>query len=606
MQEGGLAEPATERGTTSEKSGASLTQRIQTYRWHIAFLLVGYTIYFFPEIFLGWDAYVLIHDHLDSVFVYPYLLAESGTSFSVTGSATVPQMLGGLPRTAFPSGFNVVVALFAVLEPFTAYVVNRILVHLIAFVGMLLLLRRFFFRHAGSRNLAFGIAFVFSLIPFYATGFGISVAGQPLLVYSFLEIAERSDRVWHWLVVAGFPLYSSLVGIGPFLGVLLAALWVWKSWERHRPDLRFAAAMSIWVLVYLLVEAPFIAATVGGTGFTSHRSEFRLGLLAPDSLTGLIRAFVSRALYGQHHAGTFLTLPIAAAVVLAAAVERRRPRRLLPLIIGVITIAGILLFHTLYRPLFVRHMGDDIPLLASVQFDRFYLLLPLIWFGLFAQALAVLICRRWWSAAYGFVMLQAVGVLITNAELKMNVRGLFADVSAPTFREFFAPGMFKELASHIGRPKAEYRVASVGLHPSIPLFNDFYTVDGYFYNYPVQRKHAVARVIRGELRKDPVLDRYFTHWGSAAYIFSAELGNRLHERPTVLGIGNLAIDVRELSRLGADYVISSVPIDNASDLGLRLERRFGGPADYWSLYLYRLTPAPNAEEPSTEPVERGS
>jgi hypothetical protein len=587
--------PAAAAEAPARRPGERMAAWLAAHRMALLLILGGYAVFFAPYLLLGQDAYVEIHDHLDSVLVYLRLLAESGTTFSYGQDAVIPQVMNGLPRSALSSGLGVPAVLFTLFDPFTAYVVNRVLVAAVAFAGMFLLLRRFVLPADGGRNVALAVAFVFSVLPFYATGFGVSVAGQPLLLYAFLSIAAREDRWWHWLVIGLFPFYSSLVGVGPFFGALLFVVWVHGWVRKGRPDLRFAAAVALWVVVYVVVEAPLLASMFLSPDFQSHRAEFRLSELTPGSLVGMVRQFIYTGVYGHHHAATFLTLPIALTGALALVVGGHRPaqRRLLLVLAAAVT--AVLAFLVLYRPVVVGRLGGALPVLNAVQFDRFYLLLPLLWFLFFGVSLAILLAHpRYRRLVPAAVVLQGVAVLATNHEFRLNLRSLAGDIEPPSYREFFASGLFRQIEGHIGRPRSAYRVVSVGLHPSIAQYNGFYTLDGYLYNYPLEYKHAWGRVIGQELAEDRALWKYFNYWGSSAYVFSSELGSQLDHRPAVDKIRDLDVDVAQLRRMGASYLISAVPIGNAAELGLGLERAFGGADDYWTLYLYRIPGEPPA------------
>ena len=52
----------------------------------------------------------------------------------------------------------------------------------------------------------------------------------------------------------------------------------------------------------------------------------------------------------------------------------------------------------------------------------------------------------------------------------------------------------------------------------------FYTLDGYFANYPLYYKHKFYNVIENELERDPYFKSYFLDWGSKCYAFSTEIG----------------------------------------------------------------------------------
>ena len=94
---------------------------------------------FVPVLILGKDAYVLIHDNLDSEFVYYHVLKESGNLFNYDSSAVVPQVFNGLNTRYFHSEFSLIRLFFYALPSFWAYWMNSLLVRLIGLLGMFLL-----------------------------------------------------------------------------------------------------------------------------------------------------------------------------------------------------------------------------------------------------------------------------------------------------------------------------------------------------------------------------------------------------------------------------------------------------------------------------------
>jgi hypothetical protein len=94
-----------------------------------------------PIVISQGKSYITIHDNLDSEIPIRVVLARSGTMFADQGE--VEQIMNGLPRNTMPSGMNVVMLLFWLFPPLTAYIINYILVHVIAFIGIYLLLNGF-------------------------------------------------------------------------------------------------------------------------------------------------------------------------------------------------------------------------------------------------------------------------------------------------------------------------------------------------------------------------------------------------------------------------------------------------------------------------------
>lgn len=136
----------------------------------------------------------------------------------------------------------------------------------------------------------------------------------------------------------------------------------------------------------------------------------------------------------------------------------------------------------------------------------------------------------------------------------------------------------------------DYRVVSLGIHPSIAQYNGFYTLDGYFVDYPLAYKYQFRSIIEDELRKDSELQEYFDGWGSRAYIFTEQLGRDFIQRAgnqTVLS--DLDLNLEAFNALGGAYILSAVRIDEVSNPQYQLLNTFEHPDSAWDIYLYAPT-----------------
>ena len=88
---------------------------------------------------------------------------------------------------------------------------------------------------------------------------------------------------------------------------------------------------------------------------------------------------------------------------------------------------------------------------------------------------------------------------------------------------------------------------SVGLDPMIAVMNDIKTIDGYHTVYPLEYKHKFRKLIERELENNYELKNYYDNWGSRVYAYYNDENN-------------LMLDFKYGKILGADYVISRIPI----------------------------------------------
>src|SRR4030042_3347959 len=149
-------------------------------------------LYFLPLVINGQDSYITIRDNLDGELVLRVVLSRNNSVSVESGIEVVPQIMGGVPRSSMTSDLNIIMFLFRILNPFQAYLLNFILVHTIAFIGMYLFINSYLLFDQdpppNSNILSLAVSFTFAILPFY-TMHGLSVAGLPLLLFAFLNIA---------------------------------------------------------------------------------------------------------------------------------------------------------------------------------------------------------------------------------------------------------------------------------------------------------------------------------------------------------------------------------------------------------------------------------
>ena len=139
-------------------------------------------LYLSPFFLLGENSFVLIHDHLDGLHATIKILSQSDKIFSP--SLDIFEQYMGAIRFSLGNELDFTLLLFFLFEPFNAFVIDQILIRLIAFLGMYLLLNRYVFK-SKEKPYSTAIAALYSILPFYPL-VGLSVAGLPLIVYVFL------------------------------------------------------------------------------------------------------------------------------------------------------------------------------------------------------------------------------------------------------------------------------------------------------------------------------------------------------------------------------------------------------------------------------------
>lgn len=543
--------------------------------------------FFLPPIILGEDSYITIHDNLDGEFVYKFLLRESGQAFNVRHDAVIPNVMNGVPRASYRTGFDISLLLFYLFRPHNAYIANHIIVHLVAFLGMLLLLKRHFLRDERLFFITVFISLCFALIPFYSQ-FGLSVAGQPLLLYAFLNIREKKQRILDYLIILLFPFYSHFALVAPFIVSFLLVITLLDLARTRTWNLRFLAATVLLATEYALVEFQMLFSFFADKTFVSHRSIWnRWQDLYLES--NLRRAW-ALLLHTQYHTGGFPTLVIIMAASLAG-VKMLLHKELNKTFLFVSGCIAVICLICGFQDWFVYLLGDKLPALRSFNISRFYFLLPLLWLVLLALSVMELSRHKIGTPLIWLILFcQLYVTLSSNTEYINNVRLLIGrKIDEPTYREFFAQDLFSNIDRHIKAPKHSYRVVSIGIHPSIAQFNGYYTLDSYQVNYSLDYKNRFRRIIATELMKNMELKDYFDGWGNRCYIFVDELGKKtIYGKTAHRHIHRLELNTQALKDMGGKYIFSSVPIENYQENHLEFEKRFTNKDSFWDIYLYRV------------------
>ena len=545
------------------------------------FAVCAASIYLAPYIFLGSNNHWMIWDNLDSNFVAYKVLIESGALFA-SNTTIIEQPLGGVPRGTMPSEFDAFVWLYKLFGPEGAYVANRILMTVIGFFGMYLLLRRHIIKENGDEIVRLGVSLCFALLPFWPFG-GLSVAGMPLALYAMLEIRNQDHSWWNWAVVALYPFYSNLVLSGFFFLVLVTAIWLY-DFTRRKSVLPLFGALAVMSVFYVFTHYRLFIDFLFGSSFVSHRMDF--GASSEESFLEAAKNTLGIFLQGQAHSHSlqrFIILPLCASCAFLMLPRKKDDWRKWLFWLIMIALGGIALFHGFKSTPIVLEILAPIKAVLPMQFDRFYFLYPLLWTLAFALVLSVL------KAQARLLKLLVFAVVLLQAAVAFKYHELIANRDSPSVGEFLAEKQFSEIQGYIGQPLDTYRVASIGIHPSVSLYNGFHTLDGYWGNYPLGHKQAFRDIIAGELEKDGILEKYFDDWGSRVYLFNDQTGKNMVIRAgNEVKLENLNYNWNKFYGLGGRFVLSAVEIDVSSDPQLTLAKKFSDTASAWDVYLYKV------------------
>jgi hypothetical protein len=542
-------------------------------------------VYIFPYIYLNQDAYLTIHDNLDSDFHYFLLLKNSGNALNFDLSATIPQVMNGLPRCALRSGINLEVWSFLWFEPYTAFLINFIVIHLLGFVGMFLFLKRYVITDKSQLFITISIAICFAFVPTYMVH-GISVHGQPLLLFSFLNIKERRQQWFDWLIIILFPLYSFLIWSGLFIWVALFVYWSFLTIKYKKLDYKFLIGLLFLGLGYVLTEFQMIYAFFAKV-FVSHRTEYDYALLMPMNFKAALNASFRVFIQTYYHSGGFLTIFIflVGFISLLKSYLKKKKESFKIHSFFLISIIGICLFHGFYR-FFTGGAGTISKLAEAFQFDRFYFLLPFIWLWWLA-----IIVRENSQFKISIIALQFILMLYANTEWLVNVKqmaGIETKIKHPSYRAFYAEKQFDEIKKTLSLPQQDYRIICIGFHPAVAQHNGFYTLDAFQNNYLLSYKHQFREIIADELIKNEANRKYFDGWGTRCYTFVADLPLNFMRSKFIKNkpLSNLSFNIEKLKAMKGQFIFSTNPID-CTNLNLTFVKKFESNESYWNIFVYK-------------------
>ncbi|MGE4169711.1 MAG: DUF6044 family protein [Candidatus Margulisiibacteriota bacterium] len=547
-------------------------------------LVVGlFAFTLLPLFVLGERVAISAWDQHDSEIAWRTVLVDSHTFWDRSTTSTVPQIMNGIPRAVLPSAYSVTNLLYALMSPIAAFITNEILIRCLAFLGMGLLTTALFFKEPEQAWMGWWIALCFASLSFI-TVYGLTVAGQPLLLYALYQIAWRQYRYRHFGVVMGFAFYSSLFFGGLFIligcSLAVGVFWV-KEKKLHRPLLM---AMGVLGITYAVVEAPLLKLMLTHQ-LISQRAEFSLGdQTFRQSLLQTWDFFFNSSghVISAHLGIAVLVFPIA----LGIALYKKQYRKTL---VGLFTLCvAFSFFYGFWGWQGLIEIRKVFPFLVEFNASRFYWFNPLLWYLLFAIGIH-LICqtraRRW---AILLLVAQLVFVIDKNPIFKDNWGTLMGNSAQKlTYERFYAVDLFAQIKSQLP-PPSTYRVVAVGLYPSILTYNGFYTLDAYQNCYPLSYKHQFRQLMAEELDKDPQKKSYFDTFGSRCYLMPAELHDWLVPKEKAIPIQSFNFNTEAFKKMGGRYVFSAVPFAHPEAIQLVLVNQFSASEVPYDVYVYEV------------------
>lgn len=584
--------------------GVTRIPREASLLWAIGFAVV--LIYISPWLIYGEDSYVRIHDGLDSNIIWHTLTAREKIWFAPNGALVAPVFVGGAPRVSFPSELKVITLLFAVFEPYWAYISHQFVIRLIAFSGLAFLVLEFTPGQIRNRLwIAAGAGTAFAIVPFWAwTGASAGIACVALACW---RLWAGKGLVLPFLLLAAYPFVSSIALGGMFIVGFVWLFAIWSVFARHRTLVILAAALVLTVAQIVAEYRLFLF--LAYPDFASHRLEFALN---NTNLRYALWAFlgdffrdasgIKSLQYPVVLSATVLSLLWMALTVSARLLHNRNPlieklvlskrevRFAVWLVVALVACATFSAFVVLWEWPGSQLIKAKIPILKQLNLARTNYLNPFAWSLVFALCMILLtgrLSRRLGLAVIGMLVGSQMMVAARHHEFAVE-----RDHSGITFSQFFATPLFERIATELEIDRKTTIVASIGMHPSIAQYNGFKTADAYLPLYPFTYKHRFRHMMIHEFTRDPEVLSYFNGWGSRVYMFLSEVRCPRMDTSCTAEKEHFAtsvqVSLRTMKNFGIDYLFSVATIGNAEEIGLVDRGTFRDPSSAWAVTVYQL------------------
>ncbi len=566
------------------------------------------------------------HDNFDSYITVFKILSDTGTFFS-SNNTLLPNVMNGLPRVALPSEYNVVSILYYFFSVEKAYLINEFFIRIIAFFGMLLLLKQHFLNDKMYRNVYYlliqvGVSLIFALLPYLSVA-GASIAGQPIVLYAFLNLKNNDLSVKNWIILALFPFYSLLILAGIFVLVMLTVVALYDWIKNKRINFYLFYAILMMSILYLFAEYRLVINLLDPI-YISHRVEF---VCSYNNYIDSMEKSANLFFNGQYHAhsihGQFL-LPFVFVGTLLLLLNNKLAKYI-SLLIGISLIVAIVYFkdysgtqwinyvklhiyNSTYRNYYVlvtiillsilffkkhffsfyilssillislfsgfedytgiQNFKENFSILTQIQFDRFYFLFAFLWFLLFA-----LVAKSLLEKTKVSLLLIAI-VMFMQLTFSFKIHNGESWRGPVSVNKFYAKSLFDEVKKYINKPVNTYRVMNIGIRPSKAIYNGFYVLDAYWSTYPLEYKHEFRKIIAPQLAKSERWTHYFDTWGSRC---------RLMDRNK-----NISLNLEQFKDMGGKYIFSSYDVNINDGVGVKFLKKFSHREYKSTIYLFEV------------------
>ena len=589
-----------------------MLKKLEQYKgfWYMIIGLMAVSLIALPYFVLGEGSYIQLHDQMDGEILNYIYQAKCFMQGNI-----VPEFMNGMDKCAMlpPAPFGVL--FYLLMSPFEAFAVMQLFLLLVGFLSMYILSRKLNMH----TEVCLAVAVLYCFLPFYPT-YGLASLGQPMLVLAVLYLLEEGHSVAKKIMACGmiglYAGFSSLALIGFVWIVTGGILTLWQMFKK-RMDKAFWIGLgaAVMCLVYMLTNLDLFKSVLGISGFVSHRQE----MVVNPTLDLLERAksllFVGGPYSNVYSAGilvaavfTLLTVTCIWAKhkgdrVHREGIKKNTGLRYRQIIYIMCFLALGIVWAVLWNSEAVLTIRNAIGgMITYFHADRVSWIFPFMWVMILACVLDIWMdcfftTKRMWLrvvcciASVGLCLIQGAQEF-RDGTLNKNVRLMFVDdYQQITWESFYMEEVFEEMKDYMEPDTSSYSVVSLGIYPSVALYNGFTCADGYSNNYDLAYKHEFVKIMEAEMAKNKEAEALVKSWGNRLYLISGEYGlSPLMGKESKVVYSDISLDTEAMKALNIRYLLSAGPITNASELDMELVRPepFVSDSSYYEIWLYEM------------------
>lgn len=543
----------------------------------------------FPYIWKGQDVQVNVVDNLDSNVVWYKMLKDQGKFYSGP-EVLVEGFVMETPRFSYPSGLNMEAVLYFWLPPFTAFWINKLIITISAFLGMVLL----FSAHLKIRKWEIVTLGLLWATLAYNPHIGISVAGLPLVFWSFFNLKENKYLFPSFFTIIFYSFYSSFVLVGIFTLLFLSVFLIYGRIIEGRFSKMAVLGLLIMVSCFLIQEYNLIYFLFFQNDFVSHRKEmdYRFNSFSNQYPWDYIKN-------GDHNSvfywwGYVLILAIIVFYFYLSTSGSRnlrnmpREEKVLLLFAIVVSIVPSFISSLFSWERTTNLPGELFPLIHSFNWMR--ITFPFSFFMFVVLGFGMIYIKISFKKLLVGLFL-AINIFVYQFEwrnLINNHLGIL-EYQIPTYSQYFAENQFDDIKNFLGDDWDKINIGSINLPPAVATFHGFKSIDGYLPLYDLAYKQNFKRIIERELEKDVELLNHFQYWGNKCYLQNATYPDQFdaYKWKNLDAIEQLDFNYNVLKEeFNTEHLFSAVEIHHER---LQLLSMFRHQESAWDVYLYKIT-----------------